>query len=92
MENVHSVYVFHRDGQPISNFDYTWKKACKEVNLAGRRFHDFRRTAVRDMMRARLPEKVIMSITGHRTRSIFDRYNIIKEIDQRDYLGRIFGQ
>ncbi len=83
-----SPYIFHKRGRPISDFRKSWTRACTTAGVPGKLFHDLRRTAVRDMVRAGVPQSVAMSISGHRTVSIFQRYNITSGDDMRDALRR----
>ena len=87
-----ALHVFHYGSRPLGDFRETWLRACREAGLGRRWFHSLRRSAARNMSLQGIPEKVIMSIMGHKTRLMFDRYNIVSEADQRAYAKRLFGE
>ena len=81
--------VFHRSGRPIKSFRVAFRTACTGAGCPGRVLHDFRRTAVRNLVRAGIPERVAMQMTGHKTRSVFERYNIVSAGDLREAAKRL---
>jgi integrase len=81
-------WVFHRDGHPVKDFRAAWDKALELAQAKGYVFHDFRRTATRNMALAGVPEKHIMQVTGHKTTAMLQRYNITVEQDTYHTLAR----
>lgn len=78
-------------GARRQDFRRAWRTACRKAGVAGRLRRDFRRTAVRNLVASGVSEKVAMTVTGHRTRSVFDRYHIVSPGDLREASRRLAG-
>ena len=75
--------------QRIRGFTKAWQSACRAAGCPGRIPHDLRRTAVRTLVRASIPERVAMRLTGHKTPSVFARYNMVSGTDLVDAAARL---
>jgi integrase len=80
-----------KEPRPIKAFSKAWAAACLAGGCPGRIPHDLRRTAVRNMIRRSVPERVAMQLAGHKTRSVFDRYNIVSSGDLRTAAAQLHG-
>jgi integrase len=84
------VNVFRRDdGDPIGLFRKSWATACDKAGLGAILVHDLRRTTVRNLVRAGVPEHTAMAVTGHKTASVFRRYDIVTEDDLALAMDRV---
>jgi integrase len=85
-----SELVFHYGGGlPIKDFRKAWDSARTKANLPDLNFHDFRRSAVRNLVRSGVSQAVAMAITGHATDSVFRRYDITSDEDLREAVLKV---
>ncbi len=87
-EYVLADRVFHRGGGEIRSFDEAWHKAREKAGLCHVLFHDLRRSGIRELVRAGVRQEVAMAISGHRTASVFQRYNILDDRDLADAMEK----
>jgi integrase len=80
--------LFGADQRPKKSFRRAWRRVCLAAGLPGRIPHDFRRTAVRNLERAGVGRSVAMELVGHKTESIYQRYDIVAERDLTDSMAR----
>ena len=93
---IHDRHVFLFQGKSAWDLRQGLRKACAGARIVYGRFkkggfvfHDLRHTFNTNMRRAGVPESVIMKITGHSTRSMFDRYNTVDEGDLRQAIEKM---
>ncbi len=80
--------LFGADRRPKKNFRRGWRRACLTAGLPGRIPHDFRQTVVRNLEPSGVPRAVAMELVGHKTESVYQRYDIVAERDLTDGVSR----
>jgi integrase len=92
---LHRGYVFLYKGKPIKGINRTLRRACRMAGIPYGRFvkdgfvfHDLRHTFNTYMRKAGVPESVIMTVTGHSTREMFDRYNTVDTDDAKQAINQ----
>ena len=96
--NLHEPHVFTFRGSPVRDIRTGLRKACKKAGVEYGRFkpgafifHDLRHTFNTNARKAGAQESVIMAITGHSTREMFDRYNTVDKEDTRAAIDQMEG-
>ncbi len=84
-------WVFHRDGEQIKDFRKWWEIACQKAGLSGTLVHDLRRSAIRMFTEMGISEQHGMKLAGHKTASVYSRYNIVTRDDLKRAVGKLEG-
>jgi integrase len=93
---LHDDHVLLFRGKPLKELGKSLQRACVKAEIPyGRKikngftFHDLRHSFNTNMRKAGVDESVIMSITGHSTREMFDRYNTVDADDTREAVNKL---
>lgn len=76
---LHTDRVFLKDGKPLSDIKRSYRTACHQAGLDDFTFHDLRHCAINNLRQAGNDYFRIMAISGHKTMSVFKRYNLVTE-------------
>ena len=83
------VFVNPRTGQVWYNIRKVFGKAAKVAGVPEAWVHDLRRSSITNMRKSGVQETVVMKISGHKSRYVFARYNIIDDLDLREATKRL---
>ena len=85
--NLPTARVFNRNGNPITSIREVFEAACRRAEIEGFTFHDLRHTAINNW-RLQGPNYFrIMAATGHKTMSVFKRYNTVSKDELKALVG-----
>jgi len=76
---IHSARVFLRHGKPFDDFKKAYSAACKRAQIEDFTFHDLRHCAINNLRLSGYDYFRIMAVSGHKTMSVFKRYNLVTE-------------
>ncbi len=89
VRHLKHAHIFTYQGNPVKNIKRSFARACREAGIADFRFHDLRHTFNTNMRKAGVDRSVIMKITGHKTMSMFERYNTVDGNDAQEAFRRL---
>jgi len=89
VRHINHNFVFTYKGNPVKEIKSTFRSACKKAGIRDFRFHDLRHTFNTNMRKAGVDRSVIMKITGHKTMSMFERYNTVDKDDAQEAIKRL---
>jgi integrase len=76
---LHTNKVFLFKGKPLKDIRSAYEAACRRAGLEDFTFHDLRHCAINNLRQAGNDYFKIMAISGHKTMSVFKRYNLVTE-------------
>ncbi len=76
---IHTDRVFLRYGQPFDEIKHSFQSACEKAKIEDFMFHDLRHCALNNLRKAGNDFFQIMAMSGHKTISVFKRYNLVTE-------------
>ena len=83
--------AFHRDGRPLGPNDLRWvhEVVCTKAGIEDFTFHDFRHTCINNWRKEGHDYFKIMAASGHKTISVFKRYNMVDEEELRSLIESV---